>query len=61
MLPGDPNDDKDIIVEIRGGAGGDEAALFAGDLYRMYLRYADSQKWKYEEKIDSKRVRDRRL
>jgi peptide chain release factor 1 len=52
MLPGDPNDDKDIIVEIRGGAGGDEAAIFAGDLYRMYLRYADSQKWKYEE-IDS--------
>jgi peptide chain release factor 1 len=52
MLPGDPNDDKDIIVEIRGGAGGDEAALFAGDLYRMYLRYADTQKWKYEE-IDS--------
>jgi len=52
MLPGDPNDDKDIIVEIRAGAGGDEAALFAGDLYRMYLRYADLQKWKYEE-IDS--------
>jgi peptide chain release factor 1 len=52
MLPGDPNDDKDIIVEIRGGAGGDEAAIFAGDLYRMYLRYADNQKWKYEE-IDS--------
>ncbi len=52
MLPGDPNDDKDIIVEIRGGAGGDEAAIFAGDLYRMYLRYADTQKWKYEE-IDS--------
>jgi peptide chain release factor 1 len=52
MLPGDPNDDKDIIVEIRGGAGGDEAAIFAGDLYRMYLRYADAQKWKYEE-IDS--------
>src|SRR5450759_224983 len=49
MLPGDPNDDKDIIVEIRAGAGGDEAALFAGDLYRMYLRYADTQKWKYEE------------
>jgi peptide chain release factor 1 len=49
MLPGDPNDDKDIIVEIRGGAGGDEAAIFAGDLYRMYQRYADSQKWKYEE------------
>ena len=52
MLPGDPNDDKDIIVEIRAGAGGDEAAMFAGDLYRMYLRYADIQKWKYEE-IDS--------
>jgi len=52
MLPGDPNDDKDIIVEIRAGAGGDEAAIFAGDLYRMYLRYADNQKWKYEE-IDS--------
>ncbi|HEY5549114.1 MAG TPA: peptide chain release factor 1 [Coriobacteriia bacterium] len=52
MLPSDPNDDKDIIVEIRSGAGGDEAALFAADLYRMYLRYADAQKWKYEE-IDS--------
>jgi peptide chain release factor 1 len=52
MLPGDPNDDRDIIVEIRGGAGGDEAAIFAGDLYRMYLRYADLQKWKHEE-IDS--------
>ena len=52
MLPSDPNDDKDIIVEIRSGAGGDEAALFAADLYRMYLRYSDAQKWKYEE-IDS--------
>jgi peptide chain release factor 1 len=49
MLPGDPNDDKDIIVEIRAGAGGDEAAIFAGDLYRMYLRYAELQKWKTEE------------
>lgn len=49
MLPGDPNDDKDIIVEIRGGAGGDEAAIFAGDLYRMYTRYAELQKWKVEE------------
>ncbi|MDO8964405.1 MAG: peptide chain release factor 1 [Coriobacteriia bacterium] len=49
LLPGDPNDDKDIIVEIRGGAGGDEAAIFAGDLYRMYIRYADLQKWKHEE------------
>ncbi|MHB1342254.1 MAG: peptide chain release factor 1 [Coriobacteriia bacterium] len=49
LLPGDPNDDKDIIVEIRGGAGGDEAAIFAGDLYRMYTRYAETQKWKVEE------------
>ncbi len=49
LLPGDPNDDKDIIVEIRSGAGGDEAAIFAGDLYRMYLRYAETQKWKTEE------------
>jgi len=49
MLPGDVNDDKDIIVEIRAGAGGDEAAIFAGDLYRMYIRYADLQKWKHEE------------
>jgi peptide chain release factor 1 len=52
LLPGDPNDDKDIIVEIRAGAGGDEAAIFAGDLYRMYTRYAELQKWKVEE-IDS--------
>ena len=49
LLPGDPNDDKDIIVEIRAGAGGDEAAIFAGDLYRMYTRYAELQKWKVEE------------
>jgi peptide chain release factor 1 len=52
LLPGDPNDDKDIIVEIRAGAGGDEAAIFAGDLYRMYTRYAELQRWKVEE-IDS--------
>jgi peptide chain release factor 1 len=49
MLPGDPNDDKDTIVEIRAGAGGDEAAIFAGDLYRMYTRYAELQRWKVEE------------
>ena len=49
LLPSDPNDDKDIIVEIRGGAGGDEAAIFAGDLYRMYTRYAELQRWKVEE------------
>ncbi|MEO3947200.1 peptide chain release factor 1 [Gorillibacterium sp. CAU 1737] len=48
MLPKDPNDDKNVIVEIRGAAGGDEAALFAGDLYRMYTRYADTQGWKVE-------------
>ncbi|WP_409343710.1 peptide chain release factor 1 [Paenibacillus sp. MBLB4367] len=48
MLPKDPNDDKNVIVEIRGAAGGDEAALFAADLYRMYTRYADSQGWRVE-------------
>jgi peptide chain release factor 1 len=52
MLPPDPNDEKDIIVEIRAGAGGDEAALFAGDLFRMYTRFAESLRWKVEE-IDS--------
>ncbi len=49
MLPPDPNDDKNVIVEIRAGAGGDEAGLFAADLYRMYTRYAESQRWKVEE------------
>ncbi len=48
LLPKDPNDDKNVIVEIRGGAGGDEAALFAAELYRMYQKYADSQRWKTE-------------
>lgn len=48
MMPKDPNDDKNVIVEIRGAAGGDEAALFAGDLYRMYTRYADGQGWRTE-------------
>ena len=46
LLPKDPNDDKNIILEIRAGAGGDEAALFAAELYRMYSNYADSQHWK---------------
>jgi len=46
LIPKDPNDEKDIIVEIRAGTGGDEAALFAADLYRMYSRYAQSQGWK---------------
>ena len=45
MLPKDPNDDKDIIMEIRGAAGGDEASLFAGDLLRMYEKYAERQNW----------------
>ena len=48
LLPKDENDDKNVIVEIRGGAGGDEAALFAGDLFRMYNRYAERRKWKVE-------------
>ena len=52
LLPGDPNDEKDIIVEIRAGAGGDEAAIFAGDLYRMYLRFAEAKGWKVEQ-LDS--------
>ena len=45
LLPRDPMDDKDIMLEIRGGAGGDEANIFAGDLARMYMRYADKQGW----------------
>jgi peptide chain release factor 1 len=49
MLPSDPNDEKNVIVEIRAGAGGDEAGLFAADLYRMYVRYAERQRWKVEE------------
>ncbi len=49
MLPPDPRDDKNIIIEIRAGAGGDEAAIFAGDLYRMYRHYAESQRWKVED------------
>ena len=48
LLPKDPNDDKNVIVEIRAGAGGDEAALFAAEIYRMYIHYAESQKWKIE-------------
>jgi peptide chain release factor 1 len=52
LVPGDPNDEKDIIVEIRAGAGGDEAAIFAGDLYRMYTRFADEKGWKTEQ-LDS--------
>ena len=48
LLPKDPNDEKNVIVEIRGAAGGEEAALFAGDLFRMYTRYAERQGWKVD-------------
>lgn len=48
LLPKDPNDDKNVIVEIRAGAGGDEAALFAAEIYRMYVHYAESRHWKVE-------------
>lgn len=48
LVPADPQDDKNAIVEIRGGTGGDEAALFAGDLYRMYVKYCESRGWKVE-------------
>jgi len=48
LLPKDPNDEKNVIVEIRAGTGGDEAALFAGELFRMYSRYAETQNWKVE-------------
>ena len=52
LLPKDPDDNKNVIIEIRGGAGGEEAALFAYELYRMYVKYAESNRWKTEE-IDS--------
>jgi peptide chain release factor 1 len=48
LIPRDPNDKKNIILEIRAGTGGDEASLFAGDLCRMYSRYAEAQGWKVE-------------
>lgn len=48
LLPKDPNDDKNVMVEIRAGAGGDEAALFASELYRMYVHFAESNRWKTE-------------
>ena len=55
LVPKDPNDNKDVIMEIRGAAGGDEGNIFAGDLYRMYVKYAESQGWKVEvmEAIDA--------
>src|SRR3989475_7168263 len=48
LIPRDPNDDRNVFVEIRAGAGGDEAGLFAADLARMYTKYAERQKWKVE-------------
>jgi peptide chain release factor 1 len=48
LVPKDPRDDKNVIMEVRAGTGGDEAAIFAGDLFRMYTRYADEQRWKSE-------------
>lgn len=48
LLPKDPNDEKDVVIEIRKGAGGDEASLFAGEVFRMYTRYAEEQRWKVE-------------
>ena len=48
LIPKDPNDSKDIIIEIRAGAGGDEASIFAGDLHRMYSRFAEKQGWRME-------------
>ena len=48
LLPKDPNDEKDVVLEIRGGAGGDEASLFAAEVFRMYLRYAETQRWKVD-------------
>ncbi|MDE3077628.1 MAG: peptide chain release factor 1, partial [Chloroflexota bacterium] len=48
LVPKDPNDEKNVVVEIRAGAGGDEAAIFAGDLYRLYTRYAEGKRWQVE-------------
>jgi peptide chain release factor 1 len=57
LLPRDPNDEKDVIVEIRQGTGGEEAALFAADLYKMYSRYAEQHRWKVELLSDSQTER----
>jgi peptide chain release factor 1 len=53
LLPRDPNDEKNVILEVRSGTGGDEAALFAGELFRMYLRFAEAQRWKVEIMTES--------
>jgi peptide chain release factor 1 len=48
LLPKDPNDDRNVVLEIRAGTGGDEAALFAADLFRMYSRFAENNRWKVD-------------
>src|SRR4029453_12189581 len=48
LIPKDPNDDRNVVVEVRAGTGGDEAALFAGDLFRMYSRFAERHRWKLD-------------
>jgi peptide chain release factor 1 len=48
LIPSDPNDDKNVILEIRAGTGGDEATLFAAEMLRTYARYAEKQRWKFE-------------
>ncbi len=53
LLPKDPLDDKDVVLEIRAGTGGDEASLFAAEVFRMYMRYAETQRWKVEVNIAS--------
>ena len=60
LVPRDPDDDRDVILEVKAGEGGDESALFAGDLLRMYLRYAERRGWRTEI-LDSHGVRPRRL
>ena len=60
LLPKDPNDEKNVLVEIRAGAGGDEAALFAAEIYRMYVHYAESRRWRTENHF-LERERNRRL
>ena len=60
LVPKDPRDERNVIVEIRAGTGGDEAGLFAADLFRMYARYAERRNWKVEI-LSQKRNRDRRI
>ena len=55
LIPKDPNDDRNVVLEIRAGTGGDEAALFAADLFRMYSRYAERHGWKVDVHVDRAR------